>query len=65
LFELAGGTVADFEDTSIPKAQREALFTVAALHQWDIGVDDPRCIASAEKVPILTKIVMDCVLNTP
>ncbi|KII95486.1 hypothetical protein PLICRDRAFT_217263 [Plicaturopsis crispa FD-325 SS-3] len=49
LFELAGGAIADFEDTCLPKAQREAKFTVAALHQWDVGVEDPRCILSAEE----------------
>ncbi|KAH9980662.1 hypothetical protein BJV74DRAFT_855752 [Russula compacta] len=48
LFELAGGAIVDYEGTCIPKAQREAAFTIAALHQWEIGVDDPRCVASAE-----------------
>ncbi|KAG5635651.1 hypothetical protein H0H81_010521 [Sphagnurus paluster] len=48
LFELAGGAVADFEDTCIPKSQREATFTVAALHQWELGAADDRCISSAE-----------------
>jgi hypothetical protein len=52
LFELAGGAIADFEDTCLPKAQREAAFTIAALHQWDMGVDDPRCIAAAEDVGV-------------
>ncbi|KAJ8489048.1 hypothetical protein ONZ51_g3158 [Trametes cubensis] len=49
LFELAGGAIADFEDTCLPKEQREATWTVAALHQWDMGVDDPRCITTAEQ----------------
>ena len=50
LFELAGGAILDYEGTCIPKAQREAAFTIAALHQWEIGVDDPRCVTSAEDV---------------
>jgi len=49
LFELAGGAIADFEDTCIPKSQREAPFTIAALHQWEMGIDDDRCIDSAEE----------------
>ncbi|KAJ8509300.1 hypothetical protein ONZ45_g8515 [Pleurotus djamor] len=49
LFELAAGAVADFENTCVPKGQREATFTVAALHQWDMGVDDPRCVLAAEE----------------
>jgi FAD/FMN-containing dehydrogenase len=48
LFELACGAIGDFEDTCVPKSQREALFTVAALHQWDMGINDPRCITTAE-----------------
>ncbi|KAF5387248.1 hypothetical protein D9757_006855 [Collybiopsis confluens] len=40
LFELAGGAIADFEDSCVPKSQRDTLFTVAALHQWELGVDD-------------------------
>ena len=50
IFELSGGAIADFEDTCLPKEQREAVWTVAALHQWEMGVDDPRCITSAEEV---------------
>lgn len=50
LFELSGGAIADFEDTCVPKEQREATWTVAALHQWEMGIDDPRCITSAEEV---------------
>lgn len=49
LFELAGGALGDFEDNCIPKAQRQASFTVAALHQWDIEFQDPRCVHSAEE----------------
>ena len=48
LFELAGGAIGDFEDNCLPKEQREAAWTVAALHQWDMGIDDPRCVSTAE-----------------
>lgn len=40
LFELAGGAISDFEDSCVPKSQRDTLFTVAALHQWELGVND-------------------------
>ena len=50
IFELAGGAIGDFDDTCVPKSQRETAFTLAALHQWDIGIDDPRCITTAEDV---------------
>lgn len=56
LFELAGGAIGDFEDTCVPKAQRETLFTVAALHQWDMGINDPRCITTAEDVSVYRSI---------
>ncbi|KAF4563042.1 hypothetical protein EYR40_007240 [Pleurotus pulmonarius] len=49
LFELAGGAIADFENACIPKRQREASFTVAALHQWEMGLDDARCVEAAEE----------------
>ncbi|KAG6918872.1 hypothetical protein DXG01_010936 [Tephrocybe rancida] len=49
LFELAGGAIIDFEDTCVPKSQREASFTIAALHQWEMDVDDDRCVDSAEE----------------
>ncbi|KAF9463538.1 hypothetical protein BDZ94DRAFT_1163851 [Collybia nuda] len=49
LFELAGGAIADYEDTCVPKSQREAPFTIAALHQWEMDIDDDRCIDSAEE----------------
>ena len=48
IFELAGGAIGDFEDNCLPKEQREAAWTVAALHQWDMGIDDPRCVSTAE-----------------
>ncbi|KAK7052827.1 hypothetical protein VNI00_004146 [Paramarasmius palmivorus] len=48
LFELAGGAIGDFEDTCLPKSSREATWTVAALHQWDMGIDDYQCITTAE-----------------
>lgn len=50
LFELAGGAIADFDGTCVPKSQREAAFTIAGLHQWDMGIDDPRCVETAEEV---------------
>lgn len=50
LFELAGGAIPDYEDTCIPKSQREASFTIAALHQWEMEIDDDRCKESAEEV---------------
>lgn len=51
LFELAGGAIVDNPgaDNCLPKKQRESAFNVAALHQWDMGVDDPRCVVSAEE----------------
>ncbi|KAF8663658.1 hypothetical protein AX16_000900 [Volvariella volvacea WC 439] len=49
LFELAGGAVSDFESSCIPKSQREAAFTIAALHQWEMDIDDDRCIDAAEE----------------
>ncbi|KZT27143.1 hypothetical protein NEOLEDRAFT_1146685 [Neolentinus lepideus HHB14362 ss-1] len=48
LFELAGGAITDHEDACIPKSRREATWTVASLHQWDLEIDDPRCRVSAE-----------------
>ncbi|KAF5366015.1 hypothetical protein D9758_006712 [Tetrapyrgos nigripes] len=48
LFELAGGALTDFENTCVPKSQREASFTVAALHQWEVGLNDKRCVTTAE-----------------
>ncbi|KAI0029943.1 hypothetical protein K488DRAFT_12332, partial [Vararia minispora EC-137] len=49
LFELAGGAIADVEQSCVPKTQREAAFTIAALHQWEMGIDDPRCVETAEE----------------
>ncbi|KAJ7478600.1 hypothetical protein B0H11DRAFT_2423976 [Mycena galericulata] len=49
LFELAGGAIVDYEDNCVPKSQREATFTIAALHQWEMTIDDDRCIDSAEE----------------
>lgn len=48
LFELSGGAILDYEGTCVPMAQRQAAFTIAALHQWEMGIDDPRCVSSAE-----------------
>ncbi|XP_006461325.1 hypothetical protein AGABI2DRAFT_185602 [Agaricus bisporus var. bisporus H97] len=49
LFELAGGAIPDYEDTCIPKSQREAAFTLAALHQWEMDFDDDKCTTTAEE----------------
>ncbi|KAJ7587060.1 hypothetical protein C8J56DRAFT_1026601 [Mycena floridula] len=49
LFEIAGGAVTEFEDSCVPKSQREASFNVVALHQWEMGIDDPRCVSTAEE----------------
>ncbi|EAU91190.2 FAD linked oxidase domain-containing protein [Coprinopsis cinerea okayama7 len=49
LFELAGGAVGEFTDSVVPKAQREALFNIVALHQWEMDANDDRCIDSAEE----------------
>ncbi|KAI0302441.1 hypothetical protein B0F90DRAFT_1714787 [Multifurca ochricompacta] len=56
LFELAGGAIVDHEETCVAKAKREAAFTIAALHQWEMGVDDPRCVSSAEDVRLFSLI---------
>ncbi|KAI5117983.1 hypothetical protein M0805_009200 [Coniferiporia weirii] len=48
LFELAGGAVGDAKDTCLPKSQREAGFTIAAFHQWELDDDDPLCVETAE-----------------
>jgi hypothetical protein len=53
LFELGGGAISDFEDTCMPKSQREASFTIAALHQWEMDIDDTRCVDSAEEVSLI------------
>jgi len=50
LFELAGGAVTDFKDTCFPQIQREASFTVVALHQWKLDEYDPNCVLTAEEV---------------
>ena len=50
LVELAGGAVADEGNTCLPKSQREAAFTIGALHQWGLDDDDPLCISTAEHV---------------
>jgi hypothetical protein len=34
----------------VPKSQREAPFTIAALHQWEMDINDDRCVDSAEEV---------------
>jgi hypothetical protein len=62
IFELSGGAIADFEDTCLPKEQREAIWTVAALHQWEMGINDPRCITTAEAV---RHLFTSCRLSCP
>ena len=49
-FELAGGKLPEFEDTCVPRSTREAAFTIAALHQWPLEENDPRCIDTAAEV---------------
>ena len=49
--------MADYDDTCFPAKHREASFTIAALHQWDLGVDDPRCVAVAEDVSYFRAIL--------
>lgn len=56
LFELAAGAVASPStpklkktENCFPKDQREAQWTIVALHQWDMGDDDPWCILSGEE----------------
>jgi FAD/FMN-containing dehydrogenase len=69
LFELSGGALADHENNCIPHSQREAHFNVAALHQWDLHVDDPRCKVSAEEwidktlAPVSTGAPFTCFLG--
>ena len=58
LFELAGGAITDFENTCVPKSQREASFTIAALHQWEMDVDDDRCVESAEEVGPIQEVLI-------
>lgn len=71
-FELSGGAVTDTKDSCVAPAIREASFTVAALHQWEIHIDDPRCRTSAETWvhdtlgPVSTGAPFTCVrLNPP
>ena len=63
LFELAGGAIADFDDTCVPKEKREAVFTIAALHQWPMGVDEPRCVEAAEDVRVSTPLILPFALR--
>ncbi|CAE6410755.1 unnamed protein product [Rhizoctonia solani] len=49
LFELSGGALTDTTDSCLPKAAREATFTIVALHQWKLEMDDPACVLTAEK----------------
>ncbi|KAJ9122402.1 hypothetical protein QFC22_001825 [Naganishia vaughanmartiniae] len=49
LFELTAGAVTDATTTCLPKSHREALYTVAALHQWPVNIpqEDVRCVLTA------------------
>ncbi|KAG8688945.1 hypothetical protein FRC11_004457 [Ceratobasidium sp. 423] len=49
LFELCGGALVDTTDSCLPKAAREAAFTIVALHQWKLELDDPACVLTAEE----------------
>ncbi|KAH8828095.1 hypothetical protein DL96DRAFT_1463438 [Flagelloscypha sp. PMI_526] len=62
LFELAGGAVAapnplsqergvlpKRTESCFPNDQREAQWTIVALHQWDMGDDDPLCVEAGEE----------------
>ncbi|CAE6487788.1 unnamed protein product [Rhizoctonia solani] len=49
LFELSGGALMDTTDSCLPKAAREAAFTIVALHQWKLELDDPACVLTAEE----------------
>jgi hypothetical protein len=49
LFELSGGALTDTVDSCLPKAAREATFTIVALHQWKLEMDDPACVLTAEE----------------
>ncbi|CAE6510828.1 unnamed protein product [Rhizoctonia solani] len=48
LFELSAGALVDTTDSCLPKAAREAAFTIVALHQWKLEMDDPACVLTAE-----------------
>ncbi|CEL63529.1 hypothetical protein RSOLAG1IB_12684 [Rhizoctonia solani AG-1 IB] len=49
LFELSGGALTDTVDSCLPKAAREATFTIVAPHQWKLEMDDPACVLTAEE----------------
>ncbi|KAL5638537.1 hypothetical protein ACGC1H_005271 [Rhizoctonia solani] len=49
LFELSAGALVDTTDSCLPKAAREAAFTIVALHQWKLEMDDPACVLTAEE----------------
>lgn len=46
---MVEGAVADTTTSCLPKSHREALYTVAALHQWPVNVpqEDVRCVLTA------------------
>ncbi|KAJ9093584.1 hypothetical protein QFC19_008313 [Naganishia cerealis] len=49
LFELTAGAVSDTTTSCLPKSHRDALYTVAALHQWPVNIpqEDVRCVVTA------------------
>lgn len=49
LFELVAGAVADTKTSCLPQSHREAVYTVAALHQWPVNIpqEDVRCVLTA------------------
>jgi hypothetical protein len=49
LFELVAGAISDTTTSCLPKSHRDALYTVAALHQWPVNVpqEDVRCVLTA------------------
>lgn len=48
LFELSGGNVSDEHGGCFPASSRQATWTVAAFHQWELDEDDPKCVSAAE-----------------
>lgn len=49
LFELIAGAVTDTKTSCLPQSHRNALYTVAALHQWPVNIpqEDVRCVHTA------------------
>lgn len=49
LFELVAGAVCDTKTSCLPQSHRDAVYTVAALHQWPVNIpqEDVRCVLTA------------------